>query len=74
MTSCVIFVTLSVTTPVILSKLPFGIPGMSVQFGFRQRELVEPVEVRHVEGVRADAGGRLLELLAGDLAAGVGAA
>ena len=34
-TSCVIFVTLSLTSPVILSTLPFGIPGMSVQFLFR---------------------------------------
>ena len=72
-TSWVIFVTLSVTWPVILSKLPFGIPGMSVQFGFRVSSYSR-LKSFTSRMYGPTPGGGCLRLLPGDLAAGVGAA
>ena len=69
-TSCVIFVTLSLTLTVIVSKLPFGMPGM-LKFGFFfsvYRRLKSTTS--SVYGPTP--GGGCLRLFGGDLAAGVG--
>ena len=69
-TSCVIFVTLSLTSTVILSKLPLGIPGRS-NFGFLV-STYSRVKSTMSRVYGPTPGGGCLRLLPGDLAAGVG--
>jgi hypothetical protein len=72
-TSCVILVTLSLTARLIVSKLPFGMPGMSGNLGsfLRTHSRLKSM-TSSVYGPTP--GGGCLRLFAGDLAAGVGAA